>query len=152
MDLRYLFTSLDGRISRSSFWIGTVILTVANAALIGAMVLIFGISQLSVMLAVLVAILLAYPTYALMVKRFQDRDKAGWIAFFPLAVIYGTNMLDATGVLESKPGSALYTVLSLVALGPSLWILIELGILKGTHGPNRFGPDPLGHAQADATF
>jgi uncharacterized membrane protein YhaH (DUF805 family) len=100
MDLRYLFTSLDGRISRSSFWIGMVILTVANVALISATVLIFGISQLSVMLTVLVAILLAYP----MVKRFQDHDKPGWIAFFPLPVIYGTNMLDTTGVLESRPG------------------------------------------------
>jgi len=104
------------------------------------------------MLAVLVAILLAYPTYALMVKRFQDRNKPGWVAFFPLAVLYGINMLDTTGVLESKPGGALYTILSLVALGASLWILIELGILRGTQGPNRFGPDPLGLTQADATF
>jgi len=40
MDLRYLFTSLDGRIGRSNFWIGMVILTVANAALIGVVVLI----------------------------------------------------------------------------------------------------------------
>jgi uncharacterized membrane protein YhaH (DUF805 family) len=103
MDLRYLFTSLDGRISRSSFWIGTVILTVANAALIGATVLIFGISQLSVMLAVLVAILLAYPTYALMVKRFQDRDKPGWIAFFPLAVIYAPTCWTRPACSKASP-------------------------------------------------
>ena len=25
----------------------------------------------------------------------------------------------------------------------NLWALIELGILRGTNGPNRFGPDPL---------
>jgi uncharacterized membrane protein YhaH (DUF805 family) len=24
-----------------------------------------------------------------------------------------------------------------------LWALIELGFLRGTRGPNRFGPDPL---------
>jgi uncharacterized membrane protein YhaH (DUF805 family) len=25
----------------------------------------------------------------------------------------------------------------------SLWMLIELGFLRGTIGPNRYGPDPL---------
>jgi len=25
-----------------------------------------------------------------------------------------------------------------------LWLLIELGFLKGTAGPNQYGPDPLG--------
>ena len=25
----------------------------------------------------------------------------------------------------------------------TIWLLIELGMLKGTPGPNRFGPDPL---------
>jgi uncharacterized membrane protein YhaH (DUF805 family) len=28
-------------------------------------------------------------------------------------------------------------------MGVGLWFLIELGILKGTPGPNRFGGDPL---------
>jgi uncharacterized membrane protein YhaH (DUF805 family) len=25
----------------------------------------------------------------------------------------------------------------------NLWVLIELGFLRGTPGPNRYGPDPL---------
>lgn len=25
----------------------------------------------------------------------------------------------------------------------TLWVLVDLGFLKGTTGPNRFGPDPL---------
>jgi uncharacterized membrane protein YhaH (DUF805 family) len=27
--------------------------------------------------------------------------------------------------------------------GISLWLLIELGFLRGTVGPNQYGPDPL---------
>ncbi len=25
----------------------------------------------------------------------------------------------------------------------SIWLVVELGFLRGTVGPNRFGPDPL---------
>ena len=31
-----------------------------------------------------------------------------------------------------------------ILIGITVWFLIELGMLKGTPGPNRFGPDPLG--------
>jgi hypothetical protein len=33
-------------------------------------------------------------------------------------------------------------------IGVTIWFLIELGMLKGTPGPNRFGPDPLRRADA----
>ncbi|MGE3873090.1 MAG: hypothetical protein AB7F74_09050 [Parvibaculaceae bacterium] len=39
--------------------------------------------------------------------------------------------------------SALGRVLSIASLVVGIWALIELGILKGTDGPNRHGPDPL---------
>jgi uncharacterized membrane protein YhaH (DUF805 family) len=152
MDLKYLFTSLDGRISRAGFWIGSLILAAVNVVTIGAIVLLLGISHLSVVLTVLVAIALAYPTYALMVKRFQDRNRPGFFAFFPLATLYGVNMLETVGIIAREPKNALHTALSLLALGMSLWILIDLGILRGTQGPNRFGPDPLGDSEADATL
>jgi uncharacterized membrane protein YhaH (DUF805 family) len=152
VDLTYLFTSLDGRIGRARFWIGLLILSAANVVAIGAIVLLFGISHASVMLTVLVAIVLAYPNYALMVKRFQDRDRPGWFAFFPLATIYGANLMETFGITEREPQNVPYTVLTLLVLGMSLWVLIDLGILKGTQGPNRYGPDPLGSREADAVL
>jgi len=41
-------------------------------------------------------------------------------------------------------------IFDLVVVGISLWLLVELGILKGTQGPNRYGPDPLGVPQEGA--
>jgi uncharacterized membrane protein YhaH (DUF805 family) len=35
-------------------------------------------------------------------------------------------------------------VLSLASLGISIWAIVVLGFLRGTRGPNRYGPDPLG--------
>ncbi len=152
VDYEFLFTALDGRIGRLWFWIGTIILTVVNAGAVGTIVLLLGVSQPSLMLTVFVSIVLAYPTYALMAKRFQDRDRPGWLAFFPLAVFYGTNMAESAGLMQVEPPSAPYMLSGLLALGMSLFVLIDLGILKGTQGPNRYGPDPLGDEKADAAL
>ena len=34
-------------------------------------------------------------------------------------------------------------VLGLASLAISIWGLVELGFLRGTVGPNQYGPDPL---------
>ena len=39
---------------------------------------------------------------------------------------------------------------SVAAFAISVWLFVEIGFLRGTQGPNRFGPDPLGAARADA--
>jgi uncharacterized membrane protein YhaH (DUF805 family) len=37
----------------------------------------------------------------------------------------------------------LVTIFSTAIVVIVIWFLIEVGFLKGTQGPNRFGPDPL---------
>jgi uncharacterized membrane protein YhaH (DUF805 family) len=32
---------------------------------------------------------------------------------------------------------------SLASLAISIWAFVELGCLRGTAGPNKYGPDPL---------
>jgi len=51
---------------------------------------------------------------AVAVKRFHDRDKSGW-----------------------------WVLIVFVPLIGGLWYLIECGFLRGTDGPNPYGPDPL---------
>ena len=45
--------------------------------------------------------------------------------------------------MGEQTGNAAY-VLQLAAFAISIWALVELGFLRGTVGPNRYGPDPLG--------
>ena len=40
----------------------------------------------------------------------------------------------------------------LAALAISIWLFVEIGFLRGTPGPSRFGPDPLGARQADVNL
>lgn len=63
----------------------------------------------------LVVLLVAlWPSIAVGVKRCHDRDRSGW-----------------------------FLLIAFIPLIGGLWLLIELGCLRGTVGPNRFGPDPL---------
>ena len=85
-----------------------------------------------------------------MAKRFQDRDKPGWTALFVIVPVYAINLLQTFRVIDPYAPTPLYHVLNYAAIGIGLWVLLELGCLKGTQGPNRYGPDPLGRRQADA--
>jgi uncharacterized membrane protein YhaH (DUF805 family) len=73
---------------------------------------------------------------ALGAKRLHDRNKsAWWLILFYLV----PGVLDSIG--EQFGGASL--VFSLAAFALSIWGLVELGFLRGTVGPNQYGPDPL---------
>lgn len=152
MDILSLFTSLQGRINRARYWIGVIALALVSMLGTAAVVSVFDVSDTSVKLTVLIAFLLLYPTYAVMAKRFQDRDKPGWTALFALVPMYGINFMQTFGSIGREEAGIVSTLLDLVVVGLWLWLLIELGILKGTPGPNRFGPDPLGQIKNDAAL
>jgi uncharacterized membrane protein YhaH (DUF805 family) len=143
MDFKYLFTSFDGRINRAKWWAGVVILGIINIVLSFIVVEIFGLGFLGRLLGFVIFIALLYFTYAACAKRFQDRDKPGIMAAYALGALLLTNLLAALGLTGTQQLTALGWVCALVNLGVGLWFLIELGILKGTPGPNRFGGDPL---------
>jgi len=147
-----LFLSTDGRINRLRFWIGTLILAAISTAAMMLILATAGPTTSGVMLSVLVAFALAYPSYALMAKRFQDRDKPGTLALIGIVPTFVVNLLYTFRVLDPVEPSAVSRFLDVILVIVALWILVELGCLKGTQGPNRYGLDPLGQSQADATL
>lgn len=126
MDFGNLFLSLDGRINRAKFWLGAVILLVAQWIFMLVAGLLFGGGMMdagdpsqppsmAALLPLLIIILLfLWPSICLYAKRWHDRDKSGW-----------------------------WTLIILVPIVGSIWMLVECGLLAGTDGPNRFGNDPL---------
>lgn len=127
--LHFLF-SFEGRISRTTFWIGYLLIW-AVGGLIGVVAeLLFesGASEAPetsgasgqvvetaeflVLLGITVAILWCW--LVIQVKRWHDLNKSGWWIFINLVPFVGP-----------------------------LWALVENGFLAGKRGPNRFGKDPL---------
>ena len=84
------------------------------------------------------------PAYALCAKRFHDRSKPRRTALYGLIPMQTAMLIWQWRFIPVPPEpSALMWLCALVEWGTQLWFLIELGMLKGTSGPNRFGSDPL---------
>jgi uncharacterized membrane protein YhaH (DUF805 family) len=71
------------------------------------------------------------------VKRLHDRNKSGWIVPFFIA----PGLLDRLSDWIEAPTAAVFV--SAIAFGLTIWCFVEMLCLRGTRGPNRFGPDPL---------
>jgi uncharacterized membrane protein YhaH (DUF805 family) len=137
MDWLDLFLSFDGRIGRAKFWGGTGVgfLCLATGYLSVNHVPYFG--ALIGLVAALAAACVWIPVGT---KRLHDRGKGGAWLFIFYAVPGALLWIGAAHVF-ALPGR----LFSLFALLIFTWGLVELGLLRGTEGANRFGSDPLGH-------
>jgi uncharacterized membrane protein YhaH (DUF805 family) len=157
MDFQELFLSTSGRISRKTWWIGTVILIVASIVLY--LILGFvGLGMTSSWGPVIAFVILVYPALAIGIKRRQDRDNNGMDYKIMMGISGVMTVLQALGIGYSRVDLGN----GMVAMAPDMWmgaiqlvfgifaiyVLIQLGFLKGTPGPNSYGPDPLGYATA----
>lgn len=100
-----LLFSINGRVTRKAYWglLGVIIIGTFITASIndGAMLIFY--------------LLIFWPSIAIQMKRWHDRNKSGsWILI---------NVIPYIG---------------------TIWALTELGCLEGTKGPNKYGDDPFG--------
>lgn len=115
--------SFEGRIPRQTWWLHYVVPIIGFSiaiqivlAIIGALDFTGGLITLVFALAaMLVGLALIWPALAGYVKRLHDRDMSGW-----------------------------WLLIAFIPAVGGLALLVICGFLKGTTGPNRFGPDPLG--------
>jgi uncharacterized membrane protein YhaH (DUF805 family) len=89
----------------------------------------------------------AWVYLATSIKRLHDRDKSGWwmIPFFVVPGLYnqfGDRLGDSWAM----------QLVGLIAFVLGVWGLIEMYFLKGTRGPNRFGPDSLAPVETKARW
>jgi DnaJ like chaperone protein len=110
MDTGKVYFLLKGRINRKTFWFASISLFILYVI---ANVMVESTDEAISPLGSLLMISLIWPTFAVHVKRWHDRNKSAWwylISFIPM-------------------------------VGP-LWVLVELGFLRGTPGANRYGFQP----------
>jgi uncharacterized membrane protein YhaH (DUF805 family) len=135
-----LLFAFVGRIGRSGFWLaaaiclGAWLLTDLLSLAIGR-----GFMFRTIQSAVVALMLVC--SAAVGIKRLHDRDKSSWwLAVFIAAPV----MLIASGLglailsnIELLVPTSIAGALAIVA-----WAVIELGVLRGTVGPNAYGPEP----------
>ena len=106
--------SFQGRIPRRTFWGISLATTGLFYGIVFLLAAAFGEeSAVAPLVALALYIPVVWVTLALQIKRWHDRDKSGW-----------------------------WFLISFIPLLGPLWVFIEVGCLRGTEGPNRFGADP----------
>ena len=118
---KWFLLSTQGRISRSDYWLRFFLPYLAIT-----FVLLFidmGLGSYDErsgygLLSTIFLIAAIYPSIAITIKRWHDRDKSGW-----------------------------WVLINFVPLIGAIWALVENGFLKGTDGPNRFGPSRFASEQ-----
>lgn len=102
-----LFVSLQGRVSRRTFWLYGVLAMLGLSLVLMALLQIAGVrAEASERVANL---LLAWPTIAISVKRWHDRGHSGWWVLVALIPVIGWLwMLIANGFLQGTPGPNRY--------------------------------------------
>jgi uncharacterized membrane protein YhaH (DUF805 family) len=150
MNFVELFTSFKGRISRKYFWAGVLGLLVVSSATGLAWGLITDTydDSRSQLFFILLELVLLYPTSAILAKRLHDRNRpTWWIAFAIVPTLFGI-FLQGVGLVDPRlTVVAVNYLISGLTVAVSVWFLIELGFMRGTIGPNRYGPDPVGLPQ-----
>jgi uncharacterized membrane protein YhaH (DUF805 family) len=155
MDWTTLLFSFNGRINRAKYWLAVLIYLVVWTAFIALCLMWLGGSSIDNLFSVAGAVLLIWligfillivgiwSGLAVGVKRLHDRDKSGWwILLFWL----GPSILGGWQTATPDLGGGF--IFSLAATAIAIWAFVELGCLRGTPGPNQYGPDPLGNPYA----
>jgi len=150
MTLQKILFSFEGRIGRRTYWLATLALIVAVQVLTFAPFLLDSEAAAVLLLALtsqLVWLLSLWPMLAVGAKRLHDRNRNGWwlLVFWllPFALVVGgfsIALFDDPRTGRSGDFST-GVILVLASLPPALWGIVELGILPGTMGPNRYGAD-----------
>jgi uncharacterized membrane protein YhaH (DUF805 family) len=157
-----LLFSFKGRIGRQVWWLTNLAVMIV-VALAGSIIDAIARSQgmvafdaetnqfeptgvLRILLGV-IGLINLWILYALSAKRLHDRDRTGWWLIAPylglaVAISLAFAMLSFPEG-QREPWNTLGVLAFFGLVGLFLWLFYEIGFLRGTEGPNRFGPDPL---------
>ncbi|MGM4920330.1 DUF805 domain-containing protein [Tardiphaga sp. 813_E8_N1_3] len=149
MDWTTLLFSFTGRINRGKYWLAILIYLVIWITFITAAVMwlggfdtdrLFSMVGAAILLWLAAIVLIVAGTWsgiATGIKRLHDREKSGW---WILVFWLGPSVLSGIGSTSSASTSFVFHIASFAV---TIWAIVELGFLRGTAGPNEYGPDPL---------
>jgi uncharacterized membrane protein YhaH (DUF805 family) len=151
------YAEFSGRSPRAEYWwffLFSILITIP-ASIIDAVI---GVQ----IVGGLVSLGLILPSLAVAVRRLHDLDRTGWWILAPLLVIgpaiAGAGLFGGLGAIggllgsEGAAGAGLGGAVLALGIGGVLGIGLSILLLvwyctRGTQGPNKYGPDPLGPAE-----
>ena len=120
MTIAEFLVSVEGRITRSVLWRRFFLPLAVTWLIVRYMQFVMDARGASSVVGVLFFLLAGWPLVAVSVKRLHDRNKSGW-----------------------------WLLVAVVPVAGWLWYVVDVAMLEGTRGPNRFGADHLERRPAE---
>jgi uncharacterized membrane protein YhaH (DUF805 family) len=160
------YAEFSGRSRRMEYWMFVVfqfligIVFGVLAGIMGGLAMVGGGGPRAIMamgggiiilylLYLLIMLVLFIPALAVGVRRLHDTNRSGWWIIAPLAAYIV--MAIGLGIAAVSGSTGLAAIVSLLGGFAAVVLFITLLVflfLDGTKGPNRYGPDPKGRADA----
>jgi uncharacterized membrane protein YhaH (DUF805 family) len=154
------YANFSGRAPRSEYWwwaLFIVLVTFGVELVAGFLTAASGNKLVGGLLVLLMDLFFLLPNLAVVVRRLHDLNRSGWwygaliiLGLFlgalavPVFIRVGMNhqqgLDDMTGI-----NSGIFLLIGVLGLIEAIFglVLLVWFCLRGTRGPNRFGPDPL---------
>ncbi len=133
--------SYSGRIGRRDYWIGFAIIFAILIVLFSFFSAYFsstGGDSTDRVFTYLLFTLFLWVHFSVTVKRLHDLNRPTWhYIFYGLLPLFLMMMV-------------IYPTLSFIGFAIWLWTKYRLGFIRGTEGPNDYGPDPLAPDKPDS--
>lgn len=138
-----------GRLARLGYWRWQLALLVITAGLIYgpvAVAMAGGPRWLSALAFAPMAVTLI-AAVGVVARRLHDRGRGGsWLIVFVAApsglAALSIWLVEGPADLDFRWAVPTALAMSLLSLALNIWGFVEIGLLRGTPGPNRFGPPP----------
>ena len=161
------YAEFSGRSRRMEYWMWTLFQMLLYAAVLVVMMVVAGGAMASgdptaalaaggaamVVMGLYFLLQLAFiiPSIAVAVRRLHDTNRSGWWLLAP--VVPYVLLFVGIGTAASSPDNMasagiLALVGGLAVLALAIMLLVFM-LLDGTRGPNKYGPDPKGRADAE---
>ena len=139
----------SGRASRKEFWVFfafNTVLFIIVALLAPRLLVYLNLKPLSLHRTVafafyLLAIGVVLPVVSMIIRRLHDSEKNGWLPLMVLIPIFVLAISPIVYVITELPMAGTNSLMASLLI-PGMGAIIALCSLKGTEGPNNYGPDP----------
>jgi uncharacterized membrane protein YhaH (DUF805 family) len=158
MGLGYTLFAFSGRINRAKWWLSVLAIVIIYLAVL-AISRAVPSPEANTILVIVYWVVSMWISLAAGAKRLHDLNRTGaWLVLFVGAPFVLIGILIAyagvaagTAIMAGQTPSeadllrigGIAAILGLIWLVIAVWGLIWFGCLRGTVGPNQYGPDPL---------
>jgi len=136
------YFTFQGRLNRRPYWLMSLIMVGVALAVFVVIGMLGAVATFLWILAAPLFVGFIWAGMSIGARRLHDRNKSAWWLVLYQGVPSLLEVIASVAALGGRASDA-PAFLRFISFCISMWVLVDLGLLRGVAGSNRFGEDPL---------